>query len=175
MLTFTQYLAEANAEKSAPEKISRFEVKLGTSRLHSRLWYHPKTEKVILVPIGSNHSQLVAEFPESFDLTDDEIPSDRRIRDYDDELLHTVMEKGWVRVMVDIRFPEANSNLEATSHFGLRKAAQWYLDTFPNFRMLVISLRTGHTGDVPDRAKFKTLDQSDIERFIKSSTWTTKS
>ncbi len=85
--------------------------------------------------------------------------------DYDGRVLFAAMKKGWVRIYVDARTPDTNSNAEGISLGALRRAFIWYCEQVGTPMRFVLILRHG-IGD-KDGTPYHLNDAEQIEWFIR--------
>jgi hypothetical protein len=110
-----------------------------------RIWFHPD-KGMIGLPLGHHidHSIYVLQNKEVFDISDQNAHAhgiDNRL--YNGQLLYAVMQKGWVRVVVNRRDPWTNSNFEGTDWNSIKTALTYYYYDFPKMTNCFVTQRTG--------------------------------
>lgn len=140
------------------------ENQIGRSRSTSRIWWDATTGNVIYVPVGDNHSNYVATHPEEFRLTAEELGV-TSAKDYDGPVLKAAMDKGFVRVRIDIQDPLYNTNVEGTNIRHIRRCVSWLIDQMGDFHRLIVVER--HSTEDRDGTAWTLNGMEDVEHFIK--------
>jgi hypothetical protein len=131
----------------------------------SKHWYHPKSGTLhTLNAMETNHSLDVFQNPEKYGLTREQLPEKLEQQDYDGATLYAAMREGWVRIYIDRRNPDTNSNIEGVKLLHLRPTARLIAETNPHLRRLIMVLRTG-TGSREGDAFV--LDPESIDFFLR--------
>ncbi len=139
----------------------------------SRVWYNAHTGNAITTDDNGNHSVGVIKNQKLFgltatDLSQSGIVSGEKILDYDGRVLFAAMKKDWVRLYIDTKSPDINSNAEGISLGSLRRAFIWYCEQIGTPIRFILVVRTG-TGD-GDGIKYPLHDADQIEWFIQKGT-----
>lgn len=117
------------------------------TREETKIWYDLETNTPIFVdPYNSNHSQDVLKNPEKYRLPKDYFTEDKaRIykHDYDGFILSAAMRKGFVRIAIDYRNQDTNSNVEGLGMGQIQPATIWLKDFIGRMTRVVIVVRTG--------------------------------
>jgi len=116
----------------------------GTSRANSQIWINLESNTCAMVKSFSNgsHSRLVIDNPNFFGI--DEPVEDEGLS-YFGPALYAAMKEGWVRLLIDIRAQETNSNIEGTDIKKIKRCVKWLLNKKPNIQSLFIAVR--YSGD----------------------------
>ncbi len=136
----------------------------------NRVWFDTKSGQAITTNDDGNHSVGVANNKDLFRLTDEELAAvgvqpGEKIPDYDGRVLFAAMQKGWVRIFIDPRQPDTNSNAEGVSMPALRRAFIWYCEQVGTPMRFVLVVRTG-AGDKEGTPHWLN-DADEIEFFIR--------
>jgi hypothetical protein len=138
--------------------------------LSSRVWFNTRTGEAVTSNDDNNHSASTVINKDFFGITDEDlarvgVQPGEQILDYDGRVLFATMQKGWVRIYVDARAPDLNSNAEGLDLGGLRRAFIWYCEQIGTPKRFVLVLRTG-AGD-KEGTPHVLADADQIEWFIR--------
>jgi hypothetical protein len=141
--------------------------------ISSRVWFDTRSGQAMIAAEDGNHSVSVVNNKELFGLTDQDwaaagIRPDEKIGDYDGRVLFAAMKKGWVRLYVDSKAPDRNSNAEGLNFSGLRRATLWYCEQVGTPQQFTLVVRTG-PGD-REGTPHRLSDMEAIDYFIRKGT-----
>lgn len=141
--------------------------------ISNRIWFNTNTGEAITTNDDGNHSVGVSNNPELFGLTVDELTQHglqpgEKAYDYDGRVLFAAMNKGWVRIYIDARSPDTNSNAEGISFGALRRGLIWYCEQVGTPMRFVLVLR--HSAGDKDGTRYPLSDDEQIEWFIRHGT-----
>jgi hypothetical protein len=150
------------------EQLQEIKQWTGFSTQSSRVWFNGRTGEAFSANDDDNHSGGVANNKEFFGLTPEKLTAlgvgwDEKIGDYDGRVLYAAMLEGWVRLRIDPRQPDINSNAEGANLRLLRRAVLWYTEAVGMPKNFIIVVRTG-PGDRDGAAR--ALDSEGIEYFL---------
>lgn len=116
------------------------------SSSQSKVWLDIEKMKPIFIdPMVTNHSKDVVDYPEKYRLPKDFAKDREKIKyDYDGFVLVNAMRKGFVRIAIDYRNPDTNSNMEALSLGQLQKAYPWFKKFVGRLTKLLLIVRNGY-------------------------------
>lgn len=112
-----------------------------------RSWYHPETNTFLTVSgWGMHHSKYVAENPEKFGLTSDQVAgADPEVRDRDATIMDLACANGWIRIAgQDRNNPDKFMIFEGTDPDALFKAVRlFYNDQQGALQNVSVKVRSG--------------------------------
>lgn len=114
----------------------------GISSLESKVWFDVKTNEPIFVdPFKTNHSKDAFDRPEKYRLPKDAFKNIKAAYDYDGYVLFTVMQQGYVRIMLDYKDPQYGCNAEGVSLRDIQKAVSWLEQFVGGLKKIIIVVR----------------------------------
>lgn len=127
-------------------------------------WYNTETGEVISFGPFKSHTAMVLENPEAFGVDPTEFPENPGM--YDGRVFALAMRNNWVRVYLDRRQPDFNSNLEAGSHRDAQKAMNYVFNEMDG-RLIrfIVTIRTGLGDKEGDAYVMRSIEEMD--HFIK--------
>jgi hypothetical protein len=137
----------------------------GISALDSRVWYDTVENKPIFVEAYSNHTQDVIKNPEKYRLAKDFFKGRESAYDYDGYVLLSAMKHGFVRIYIDYKQPQKNSNIEGIELREDHIAAIWLEKFVGHFEKLVVVVRKSEEEKDGDAYILDTMEKIDF--FLK--------
>lgn len=116
------------------------------SREETKIWFDLETNTPIFVdPFSSNHSRDVLEHPEKYRLPADFFADKSKTykNGYDGYILSAAMRKGFVRIAIDYKNQDTNSNVEGLGLGQIQPATIWLKNFIGRMARVVIVVRTG--------------------------------